>query len=101
MLLFGLNTSVGLFLEFSAFSVEVTVISFNVEVPSGSIIEWLIFFSLFRTIFVRVSGGDLFATFASVIIAVPFNVQGTVALKTSNLSTWGDLWVWRSEGSNG
>ena len=101
MLLFSLNTFVGLFLESSAFSAEVTVISFNVEIPSGSIIERLVFFSLLRTILVGVSGGDLFATFTSVIIAVPFDMQGTVALKTSNLGTWGDLWVWRLEGSNG
>ena len=44
-LLFGLNTSVGLFLELSAFSAEIAIISFYIEISPGSIVERLIFFA--------------------------------------------------------
>ena len=86
-LLFGLNTSVSLFLEFSAFSAEIAVISFDVKIPSGSIVERLIFFFLFRTILVGVSRGNFLATFTLVFVTIPFDMQWAVALEASNWGT--------------
>ena len=60
-LLFGLNIPDGLFLAFSTFSAEVTVIPFDIEISSGSIIERAVFFLLFRAIFIGMPGGNLFA----------------------------------------
>ena len=55
MLLFGLNMSVGLFLEFSAFSGKIAIISFDVKISSDPVIVWAAFFTLLGAILVRVS----------------------------------------------
>ena len=101
MLLFGLNTSVGLFLELSAFSAKIAIVSFYIEISLGSVVERLIFFPLLRTILVGVSGGNFLATFASVFITIPFDMQRAVALEASDWGTRGNLWIGGSERSDG
>ena len=73
-LLFGLNIPDGLFLAFLTFSAEVTVIPFDIKISSGSIIERAVFFLLFRAIFIGMPRGNLFAAFAPIFVAVPFDV---------------------------
>jgi hypothetical protein len=73
-LLFGLNILVGLFLAFSTFAAEITVIPFDIKISSGSIIKRAILFLLFRTIFIGMSGGNLFAAFASIVVTVPLDM---------------------------
>ena len=42
-------------------------------------------FQMAGTIFLRVSGGDLFAESTSILVTVPFDVLGTVTLEATDL----------------